>query len=85
MSNLIGAALGALIDRRDGDSGIKGAIVGGLSQRLLAAAVPIIATIAIGWVVQHYLRSDGGKAAEQPVDAALTLLDDGRPHPSHGV
>jgi len=64
MSNLIGAALGALIDRRDGDSGIKGAIVGSFSQRMLAGALPVVSAIAIGWVVQHYLRSDGGKTAE---------------------
>jgi hypothetical protein len=57
MSNFLGAALGAMIDRGDGDSGIKGAILGSLSQRLLAAAVPIVATVAIGWAITHYLTA----------------------------
>ena len=64
MSNLIGAALGALIDRRDGDSGIKGAIVGSLSQRMLSAVIPVITVIAIGWAIEHYLKSGTAKAAD---------------------
>jgi hypothetical protein len=65
MSNLIGAAIGALIDRRDGDSGIKGPIVGSLSQRLLAAAIPIVAMVAIGWAIEQYLTSPSGTASDK--------------------
>lgn len=56
MSNLLGALVGALIDRSDGDSGIKGAVVGSLSQRLLSAAIPIVATVAVGWAIASWLN-----------------------------
>jgi hypothetical protein len=65
MSNIIGAALGALIDRQDGDSGVKGAIVGSLSQRVLAAAIPIVTVVAIGWAIEHSLISALGTASER--------------------
>jgi hypothetical protein len=63
MSNLLGALVGALIDRSDGDSGIKGAVVGSLSQRLFSAAIPIVATVVVGWAVTSWLNAGRGSAS----------------------
>ena len=69
MSNLIGALIGAAIDRRDGDSGIKGAIVGSVAQGAIRVAAPIIATYALGWAVQYGARKAWQAAAgRDPVD-----------------
>jgi hypothetical protein len=56
MGNLIGPLIGAAIDRQDGDSGIKGAIVGTVAETAIRAIAPIVATYAIGWVVQYGVR-----------------------------
>jgi hypothetical protein len=66
VSNLIGAALGALIDRHDGNSGIKGAVAGSFTERLITLAIPIIATATIGWVIQHYWFSPASEAGKPP-------------------
>lgn len=71
MSNLIGALVGAAIDRRDGDSGIKGAIIGGVAESAIKVIVPIVATYALGWAVQYGLRKAWQCVAGQdPVDAS---------------
>ncbi len=69
MSNMMGALVGAAIDRRDGDSGIKGAIVGSLTQGAIKVLAPIAATFAVGWAVQYGVRKAwaamaGGEDAE---------------------
>lgn len=56
MSNLTGAVIGALIDRRDGDSGIKGALIGAGIQAAARLAVPLATTFAIGWAVKYGAR-----------------------------
>jgi hypothetical protein len=56
MSNLAGALIGAAIDRRDGDSGIKGAIIGSVAESALRIAAPIVVTYALGWAVQFGVR-----------------------------
>ena len=53
MSNVIGALVGAAIDRQDGDSGIKGAIIGTVAQTAIRAALPIVVTYAVGWAVLY--------------------------------
>lgn len=53
MSNFLGAVIGATIDREDGDSGVKGAIVGTVTESALKAAIPIVATHALGWTIQY--------------------------------
>jgi hypothetical protein len=53
MSNLFGALIGASIDRRDGDGGIKGAIAGTLAGTVPRSAAPVIATNAFEWVAQE--------------------------------
>ena len=73
MSNLLGALIGAAIDRRDGDSGIKGAIVGTVVEGTIKVMAPIVATYALGWAVQYGLRKAWhAVSGEDPVD------DDGR-------
>ena len=68
MSNLLGALIGAAIDRRDGDSGIKGAIVGSLTEGAVRALAPIVATYALGWAVQYGVRKAWhAVAGEDPV------------------
>ena len=70
MANLLGALVGAAIDRRDGDSGIKGAIIGGVAEGAIRALAPIVATWALGWAVQYGIRKAWrGLAGRDPVDA----------------
>ena len=69
MANLLGALIGAAIDRRDGDSGIKGAIVGTVAETAIRWAAPVIATYALGWAVQYGIRKGWHAiAGEDPVD-----------------
>ena len=51
MANLIGALVGAAIDRQDGDSGIKGALIGTVAESAVRVALPLVATYAVGWGV----------------------------------
>jgi hypothetical protein len=68
MSNLLGAMIGAAIDRRDGDSGIKGAIVGTVVEGTVKVLAPIAATWALGWAVQYGVRKAWhAVAGEDPV------------------
>ena len=55
-NNILGILVGAALDRRDGDSGIKGALEGYLIQGAIRAATPLVVTFAIGWGVQYGLR-----------------------------
>ena len=56
MANLLGALIGAAIDRRDGDSGIKGAIIGTVAESAVRGLAPIVATYPLGWTVQYAVR-----------------------------
>jgi hypothetical protein len=53
MANLLGALIGSAIDRQDGDSGIKGLIVGTIAEKAIRGLAPLIATYALGWAVQY--------------------------------
>ncbi len=69
MSNLLGALIGAAIDRQDGDSGIKGAIVGTVAEGAIKIVAPLITTYALGWAVQYAARKAWAAAADRdPVD-----------------
>ena len=70
MANLLGALIGAAIDRGDGDSGIKGAIIGTVAESAIRFMAPIVATYALGWAVQYGARK-GWQAliGEDPVGA----------------
>ncbi|MGL5840101.1 MAG: hypothetical protein ACRCY3_16535 [Sphingorhabdus sp.] len=61
---MLGALIGAAIDRRDGDSGLKGAVLGGTASRAAKTAVPLAATFAIGWAVKKLM----GKAMRRASD-----------------
>ena len=70
MANLLGALIGAAIDRGDGDSGIKGAIVGSVAESAIRVLAPVVATYALGWAVQYGVRKAWhAVAGEDPVDS----------------
>ncbi len=75
MSNLLGALIGAAIDRRDGDSGIKGAIIGTVAESAIRAVAPLVATYALGWAVQYGIRKAWhAVSGADPVDASTGRL-----------
>jgi hypothetical protein len=79
MSNLVGALIGAAIDRRDGDSGIKGAIIGSVAQGAIRVAAPILVTYALGWAVQYGVRKAWHAAAgRDPIDERTGALREAR-------
>ncbi len=56
MPNLLGALIGAAIDRDGGGSGIKGAIEGTIAEAAIRTLAPIVATYVVGWAVQYGIR-----------------------------
>lgn len=81
MANLLGAMIGAAIDRQDGDSGIKGAIMGTVAESAIRALAPIAATYALGWAVQYGIRKGWhAMIGHDPVHSAGRL----RTQPSNG-
>jgi len=46
IGNLIGAAIGRAIDRRDGEGGLAGAAIGAISVSVLRRAIPL--ALAVG-------------------------------------
>ena len=69
MANLLGALIGAAIDREDGDSGIKGAIIGTIAESAIRTLAPVAATWALGWAVQYGVRKAWHAATgADPVD-----------------
>ncbi|MGE5563345.1 MAG: hypothetical protein ACM3ZV_08540 [Bacillota bacterium] len=69
MANLLGAMIGAALDREEGGSGITGAIEGTIAEWAIRAIAPVVATYALGWAVQYGVRK-GWHAliGEDPVD-----------------
>jgi hypothetical protein len=75
MANLLGALIGAAIDRGDGDSGIKGAIIGTVAERAIRGLAPIVATYALGWAVQYGVRKGWhAVSGNDPVDTGMGRL-----------
>lgn len=73
MANLLGALIGAAIDRDEGGSGITGAIEGTIAEAAIRAIAPLVATYALGWAVQYGIRKGWhALVGRDPVD------DDGR-------
>ena len=69
MANLLGALIGAAIDRDEGGSGITGAIEGTIAEYAIRAIAPLVATYALGWAVQYGIRKGWhALAGEDPVD-----------------
>jgi len=52
MANILGPLIGAAIDRRDGDSGVKGALLGSVLQSVGKTAIAAGLVIGAGWVVK---------------------------------
>lgn len=48
MKNILGTAMGAAIDRRDGDSGVKGAMLGYLASGAVKTVAKLGLVAAIG-------------------------------------
>ena len=67
MSNTAGAVVGALIDRRDGDSGVKGAIGGSLAEGGLKKLVPVLGAIAFAFGARYVLKRFGADYGNDPV------------------
>jgi hypothetical protein len=73
MANLLGAMIGAALDREEGGSGITGAIEGTIAEWAIRAIAPVVATYALGWAVQYGVRKGWhALVGDDPVD------DDGR-------
>ena len=69
MASLMGALVGAAIDREEGGSGIKGAIEGTIAEWAIRTITPVIATYALGWAVQYGIRKGWhALAGRDPVD-----------------
>jgi hypothetical protein len=66
LGKFLGAFIGSKIDQRDGDSGVKGAVIGVAAVGLLRRAVPVALTIT-GLVVAKKLVD---RARGKPRDAA---------------
>lgn len=71
MANNVGAVIGALIDRRDGDSGIKGAILGSLAERAVKVAVPLAIATGLAFYLRGKVRGFLGNANRPPEPSAL--------------
>lgn len=56
MASLTGALIGAAIDREEGGSGIKGAIEGTVAEWAIRTIAPIVATYALGRLVEYGVR-----------------------------
>ncbi|WP_298401395.1 hypothetical protein [Sphingobium sp.] len=56
MKNIIGTVIGAAIDRKDGDSGVKGAILGYAASGALKTVAKIGTLAAIGYGVVSLAR-----------------------------
>jgi hypothetical protein len=63
--NLLGILIGAALDRRDGDSGAKGAVEGYMIEGALKLVVPLAITFAIGWGVQKAVRTGIGALSDK--------------------
>jgi hypothetical protein len=69
MANLLGAMIGAAMDREEGGSGITGVIEGTIAEWAIRAVAPIVATYALGWAVQYGIRKGWhALVGEDPVD-----------------
>ena len=53
---LFSALAGAAIDRRDGEGGVKGAILGLAAGRAAKASFPVAAAATVGWLALKAIR-----------------------------
>jgi hypothetical protein len=62
MANILGPLIGAAIDRKDGDSGVKGAVIGSLAQSAVKAGVTVAITCAAGLAIKKLFGRSSGAA-----------------------
>lgn len=71
MAKLLGALIGAALDRRDGDSGIRGALIGAAIQGGMRVALPLGAAVLVGLAVKRRWQNRHDATAEaRPEPAA---------------
>jgi hypothetical protein len=67
IGKLIGAMVGRHIDRRDGDSGVKGAVIGAATVGVLRRAGPVGLLLGGAWLAKRaYDRQKTKDAAGTP-------------------
>jgi len=64
LANLIGPLIGASLEKKKGNSPVKGAILGSLIQSTVRTAVSLAATAAVGYALKKVF--DKVAAAETP-------------------
>jgi len=70
---ILGALVGAAIDRRDGEGGLKGVVLGSLAQRAVArAGLPLAATAILGVAVGRHLLKARRARGERPRHSRTT-------------
>lgn len=57
MKNIVGTVIGAAIDRKDGDSGVKGAILGYVTSGAIKTVAKIGTLAAVGYGVFSLARN----------------------------
>ncbi|WP_312313149.1 hypothetical protein [Sphingobium yanoikuyae] len=65
LTDIIGAVIGSKIDQKDGDSGVKGAVLGYFAPRLVGTVIKVGVLAAVGYGVvkaaQVLTADDGDK------------------------
>lgn len=74
-NNILGTLIGAAIDRKDGDSGLKGAVGGYLVEGAIKKVIPVALTFTVGWFVLkgarrglQAVRNSVAGGSQPPVD-----------------
>jgi hypothetical protein len=62
IGNLIGAAIGRAIDRRDGEGGLAGAAIGALSVSVIKRALPLALVVGGAYALIASLKSRSADA-----------------------
>lgn len=57
MKNFVGTVIGAAIDRKDGDSGVKGAILGYVASGAVKTVAKLGTLAALGYGVVRLVRA----------------------------
>lgn len=73
MRNVLGALLGAAIDRRDGDTGVRGLVLGAILPRLMRRSPPLAIALLAGVAAKSVLdarRRDRASRRARSVGAA---------------
>jgi hypothetical protein len=66
LANLIGPLIGASVEKKKGNSPVKGAILGSLIQSASRTAVSLVVTAAAGYVLKKIFDKTTGDPAPAP-------------------